>query len=470
MNGFAHREHKIVPPSSSKRAPRRVTKMVCVALCGCLALSLAACSQQRGGVPSASTPTPTTSASVISTSASEATTSAPASSAPSVEIQRKAYAEIHSAAEWNSFAEAYNADRAAFAEEVTVVIASPLDFSDSVFVPLAYAGGVNLMAMTASSDHAPGFYHIAAGASVETAVDEASRLLAADSYRCANLVFEDCLSPVALQLPDGDITIENIIARRSAQRWGSALPTGEPDAFRSYSLCNIEIDGGLADVDRDAVLAYCDGLGGNLLRDEAPQFVGSLRCGSGLLISDGIYALQPGSRLAISNVEIRNAAVCLAVGADLDTLPYQSAGLLCGDLDAADGSVSISDVVMENCFGYGLSVSAVFRNLIFRGVLSCERLTVRNCDLTSPYILQERVQSDWNGLLLSMGESGLQTLSQSSDLLVRQFAESYANRWSLQQVQLEGCRICVPEMPEGQLTTVWNRISINQCENVRYPR
>lgn len=99
MNGFAHREHRIVPPSSSKRAPRRVTKMVCVALCGCLALSLAACSQQRGGVPSASTPTPSTSASVISTSASEATTSAPASSAPSVEIQRKAYAEIHSAAE-----------------------------------------------------------------------------------------------------------------------------------------------------------------------------------------------------------------------------------------------------------------------------------------------------------------------------------------------------------------------------------
>lgn len=326
------------------------------------------------------------------------------------------------------------------------------------------------MAMTVSSDHAPGFYHIAAGASAETVVDEASRLLAADSYRCANLVFEDCLSPVALRLPDGDITIENIIAHRSVQRLDSALPTGEPDAFRSYSLCNIEIDGGLADADRDAVLAYCDGLGGNLLRDEAPQFVGSLRCGSGLLISDGIYALQPGSRLAISNVEIRNAAVCLAVGADLDTLPYQSAGLLCGDLDAADGSVSISDVVMENCFGYGLSVSAVFSNLIFRGVLSCERLTVRNCDLTSPYILQERVQGDWSGLLLSMGESGLQTLSQSSDLLVRQFAESYANRWSLQQVQLEGCRICVPELPEGQLSTVWNRISINQCENVRYPR
>lgn len=217
------------------------------------------------------------------------------------------------------------------------------------------------------------------------------------------------------------------------------------------------------------MLAYCDGPGGNLLRDEAPQFVGSLRCGSGLLISDGIYALQPGSQLTISNVEIRNAGVCLAAG-DLDTLPYQSAGLLCGDLDAADGSVSISDVVIENCFGYGLSVSAVFSNLTFRGVLSCDRLTVRNCDLTSPYILQERVQNDWSGLLLSMGESGVQALSQSSDLLVRQFAESYANHWSLQQVQFEGCRICVPELPEGQLTTVWNRISINQCVNVRYPR
>lgn len=173
--------------------------------------------------------------------------------------------------------------------------------------------------------------------------------------------------------------------------------------------------------------------------------------------------------MTISNVQIRNAGVCLAVGTDLDTLPYQSAGLLCGDLDAADGSVSISDVVIENCFGYGLSVSAVFSNLLFRDVLSCDRLIVRNCDLTSPYILQERVQDDWSGLVLSLGESCVRELSQSSDLLVRQFAESSMNRWNLQQVIFEGCRICVPELPEGQLTTVWNRISIEQCENVRYP-
>lgn len=456
---------------------RRMARMVCAALCGGLMVSVAACSRQLNDTPTASTSTPGTSAFVVSTSSNEAVSSASTSSAPSDAVQRKAYVEIHSAAEWNSFAEAYNADRSVFAEDVTVVVAAPLDFSDGVFVPLAYAGGVNLMAMTTPSadespdGHTPGFYHIPADIGSEITVDEASRPAAADSYRCANLVFEDCLSPIALRLPDGDITIENIIARCSVQRRGYALPTGEPDAFRSYTLCNLVIDGELTTSDdREAVLAYCDSLGGNLLRDEMPQFVGSLRAGSGLLISDGIYALQPGSRLTISNVQIRNAGVCLAVGTDLDTLPYQSAGLLCGDLDAADGSVSISNVVIENCFGYGLSVSAVFSNLLFRDVLSCDRLTVRNCDLTSPYILQERVQDDWSGLVLSLGESGVRELSQSSDLLVRQFAESSMNRWNLQQVIFEGCRICVPELPEGQLTTVWNRISIDQCENVRYPR
>lgn len=202
---------------------RRMARMVCAALCGGLMVSVAACSRQLNDTPTASTSTPGTSAFVVSTSSNEAVSSASTSSAPSDAVQRKAYVEIHSAAEWNSFAEAYNADRSVFAEDVTVVVAAPLDFSDGVFVPLAYAGGVNLMAMTTPSadespdGHTPGFYHIPADIGSEITVDEASRPAAADSYRCANLVFEDCLSPIALRLPDGDITIENIIARCSVQ-------------------------------------------------------------------------------------------------------------------------------------------------------------------------------------------------------------------------------------------------------------
>lgn len=462
---------------SSVLSPR-IFQAVCAVLSGCLVLSLAACSRQADNFAATtpvSTPTSSASATAVPTSSDERSTSAPSTSAPFVEVHRKAYAEIHSAEEWNTFAASWNEDRSIYAEELTVVIAAPLDFSNGIFIPLAYAGGVNLFSMTApaeissSAESAPGFYHIPADIRLASPAEESFQYAVGNNYRCANLVFEDCLSPIAMRLPDGDITIENIIARRSVQRWGYALPTGEPDAFHSYTLCNLVIDGELTTAtDREAALAYCDQLGGNLMRDETAQFVGSLRYGSGLLISEGISALSPGSQLTISNVQIRNAGVCLAVGIDLDNLPYQCAGLLCGDMDAADGSIVISDVLIENCFGYGMSVSALFGNLIFRGVLSCDTLTVRNCDLTSPYILQERAKTDWTGFALS-GSNWVFDISQSSDLLVRQFSESSWNRWNLQQVIFEGCRICAPELPEGLLTTVWNHISIHQCENVRYP-
>lgn len=398
----------------------------------------------------------------ISTTASVSVSTEP----PEPSVPRKAYVEIDSANAWNAFVLDFSADRAAYAELLIVQVTAPLDFSDKTFLMLAHPYGIDFRGASTPSETdslasgAPGFYHISAGVQPEQTPSTDG---AGDSYRCADLVFEDCHSPIAFLLPEGDITIENIVARRSVQLFGSSpLPTGAPSSFRQYTLRNILIDGELNSSTRQALLAFCDAQNGNLPYaepDALQLFYGFVRSGSGLLLSD--LKLDPGSTVSVPGITVRNAAVCSWM-ADPEDVAYDCAGLLCGWIDAADGTLSFSDIRIENCFGYGVSTAALSPGILFRDALVCQSVVVSGCDLTSPFDLTRQVQTKWTGISLA----ALRRASQSSDLLVRRMTQSPYQRW-LVDARFSDCRICVPELPAGTISAEWNGMTLERCENLR---
>ena len=431
----------------------------------CMLCLFASCSAHETPVNSGST-LPSSSSepprSAVSTTASASVATEP----PTTVLNRKAYAAIDSADAWNAFVLDFSTDRAAYAESVIVQITAPLDFSDKTFLMLAHPYGIDLRGASAPSETdslasgAPGFYHISAGVQTEQTPSTDG---AGDSYRCADLVFEDCRSPIAFLLPEGDITIENIVARRSVQLFGnSALPTGAPSSFRQYTLRNIVIDGELNASARQALLAFCDARNGNLLYAEADAlqpFYGFVRSYGGLLMSD--LKLAPGSTVSVSGITVRNAAVC-SWAADPEDIAYDCAGLLCGWIDAADGTLSFSNIRIENCFGYGVSVAALSPGILFRDALVCQSVVVSGCDLTSPFDLTRQVQTKWTGISPAL----LRRASQSSDLLVRRMPQSLYQRW-LVDARFSDCRICVPELPVGTISAEWNGMTLERCENLR---
>ena len=441
------------------------TVFLLLALCLFAGCSTSQPSDTVSGLPTSDLPSSSLAdppRSAISTAASVSVSTEP----PEPSVPRKAYVEIDSADAWNAFVLDFSAERAAYTESVVVQVTAPLDFSDKAFLMLAHPYGIDLRGTSAPSEidslasGAPGFYHISAGIQPD---QTASTDGAGDSYRCADLVFEDCRSPIAFLLPEGGITIENIVARRSVQLFGnSALPTGAPSSFRQYTLRNIVIDGELNASAKQALLAFCDARNGNLPYaepDALQPFCGFVRSGSGLLLSD--LKLAPGSTVSVSGITVRNAAVC-SWAADPEDIAYDCAGLLCGWIDAADGTLSFSDIRIENCFGYGVSAAALSPGILFRDALVCQSVVVSGCDLTSPFDLTRQVQTKWTGISPAL----LRRASQSSDLLVRRMTQSPYQRW-LVDARFSDCRICVPELPVGTISAEWNGMTLERCENLR---
>ena len=127
-----------------------------------------------------------------------------------------------------------------------------------------------------------------------------------------------------------------------------------------------------------ALTAHLSGLYGNLLADETGLYLGCVRAGGGLLVS---RISGSASKLVVSGVTVKNAAVSSWLTSP-EEVAYDCAALLCGRNDTTGGCVEFSDVLIENCFGYGVSVAALCTGT--QNVTRCENITVRGCDLTSP--------------------------------------------------------------------------------------
>lgn len=384
--------------------------------------------------------------------------------------------EIGSPEAWNAFALDLFENRGGYAAELNVLVTAPLDFAGLAFQPLHYAAGLNICSASApdaadgAETGAPGFYNVPEAGTADLYGDAYppdaygalyERLAGEHAvYRCANLVFENCLTPIILHLPsDGEILIENIVARASVQRWGAALPSGEPYSYRSYTLRGVYIDGGVETAEQKAALtAHLSGLSGNLLADETGLYRGSVRAGGGLLVSK-LSGTGSASQLVVSEVTVKNAAVSSWL-ASPEEVAYDCAALLCGRNNTAGGSIAFSDVLIENCFGYGVSVAALCAGM--QNVIRCENITVRGCDLTSPVDLDRLLSA-----LQFPADYGLAVnVRQSSHLLFRHMEWSpYFWPGLLQNILVEDCTVCVDELPPGTLDVFWNGMRLVDCKN-----
>lgn len=451
-----------------------VKRFISAVLPTVLILSLAACSPESAAEPASafSAAGSLTSETAANAANPDASVSAPPESSGFDESA--ALVKIGTPEAWNAFALDLFEDRGAYAAELTVLVTAPLDFAGLAFQPIHYAAGLTICSGSApdAADGVtagePGFYNVSetdyaglyGGVYPSDAYGALYERLAGKHalYRCANLVFENCLSPIALHLPgDGEIVIENIVARASVQRWGAALPTGEPDSYRSYTLRSVYVDGGIETSEQKAALtAHLSGLYGNLLADETGLYLGCVRAGGGLLVS---RISGSASKLVVSGVTVKNAAVSSWLTSP-EEAAYDCAALLCGRNDTTGGCVEFSDVLIENCFGYGVSVAALCTGT--QNVTRCENITVRGCDLTSPVDLDRLLSApqypDGYGLAVNV--------RQSSHLLFRHIEWSpYFWPGLPQNILVEDCAVCVDELPPETLDVFWNGMRLVDCKN-----
>lgn len=350
-----------------------VKRFISAVLPAVLILSLAACSPESAAEPASafSAAGSLTSETAANAANPDASVSAPPESSGFNESA--ALVKIGTPEAWNAFALDLFEDRGAYAAELTVLVTAPLDFAGLAFQPIHYAAGLTICSGSApdTADGVtagePGFYNVSetdyaglyGGVYPSGAYGALYERLAGKHalYRCANLVFENCLSPIALHLPgDGEIVIENIVARASVQRWGAAL--------------------------------------------------------------------------------------------------------LCGRNDTTGGCVEFSDILIENCFGYGVSVAALCTGT--QNVTRCENITVRGCDLTSPVDLDRLLSApqypEGYGLAVNV--------RQNSHLLFRHIEWSpYFWPGLPQNILVEDCAVCVDELPPETLDVFWNGMRLVDCKN-----